>query len=295
MSEFNQEQHRGYREKRPTRAERRRELRGGGDPSPLKDEKLSKRGESRRHFLVQLGVAGLATGAAGLGIWRPWEEGGNDEAKYYQTRLAELDEKIVDVTSFEEVAPQVGELAVEYFSKEMGYDATRYQGKLHFLRNSDFIKRRQEISGCIEIQTKEDEFAFVNVSSQDMIFNLSLHLVFNARNNKLISTDHAQQLFAAVLHELHHVSAPITQQVDTTIPVRWRGLGFLEPKPEQAKPGDMCYDPVRVPLEEAIVTDSTNFMLKRLGLTDIVLRPSERYRKWTEKYRKMVIDKFFGG
>lgn len=95
MSEFNQEQHRGYSEKRPTRAERRREQRGGGNPSPLKDGKLSKRGESRRRFLGQLGVAGLAAGAVGLGIWRPWEEGGNDEAKYYQTRLAEMDDECI--------------------------------------------------------------------------------------------------------------------------------------------------------------------------------------------------------
>lgn len=302
MGELNLEESRGYRERAGKKGKSRRDILGIGarlisalSDKPKHTEKSSQQTKfTRGKFLRGMGTAaGLLGLAAATGRDTFVSENRADEAINYQTRLAELDAKIIDIESFEEVAGQIGDLAVKYFFKEMDYDLDRYNGRLYFVRNSDYEKKKQEITGCIETDTAEDEYAFTGVSSQDMVFNLSSHLVYT--DSKLISANHAQQLFSDVLHELHHAAPPVLQEIDTPAPEKWRGLTFLEPKLEKSQANNVCYRVERGPLEEAIVTDSTNFMLERLGLTNMVGKPAEDYRMWVKRYREGIVDKLFGG
>lgn len=274
MSEFNPEQPRGYR---------------GRKRSPQITSRLPEKPPfrlTRRAFLKGAAAVGIAALATQIDLDKFGIEPTSDEAKHYQTTLSELDRKIIDIESFEEIAPQVGELAVEYFSQEMGYDARSYQGRLHFLRDGDYKKRMRE-TGCIERPSDESQIAFVHALLPDMFFNLNAHLE--------ISRNRAQMLFQSILHELFHVSAPTLVNTETTPQTKTKGLLILQPNPEKSKPGDICHDTLAFPLEEAIVTDATDRMLQKLGLKKMLPDHDKDYKMWVERYRRGIIDKLFGG
>lgn len=260
----------------------------------------------RRLFLKGLGVSLLAA-ATGIGLnqlfgSQPKEpanssENPPSEISSFRNKLIALNKEayaaaMMDPNKFKEIAPRVTNLAVALFCKEMDYDPIRYEGKLSFEWSNDYLKKRRDLSSCIDTTTPDDEYAFTTGDSQEIFFNLTKHLYADA-NNQTPLQDAAIMLFYTTLHELHHVSSPvISLDSQDGPPVKQRGLGLLIPRSTGNKPGLQCYGTNRVQLEEAIVEHSTQKILNKLNISTLA---ASSYKTWVERYQKGIVDKLFKG
>lgn len=268
---------------------------------------------SRRLFLKGLGAVLLTAAAGGAyQIFGPKSheqprststvvptggEATSIEQKDYRNRLIDLNNEtyaaaLKDPNKFKEIAPKISDLAVAFFCQEMDYDPIRYKGKLSFEWNNDYLKKRQDISTCIDTTTPDDEYAFTTGDSQEIFFNLTKHLYENVQNQTPLQ-DIAVVLFYTTLHELHHVSSPvISLDNQNGPPIKQRGLGLLLPRSAGNKPGFQCYGANRIQLEEAIVEHSTQKMLNKLAISTIA---ASSYKTWVERYQKGIVDELFRG
>ncbi len=270
----------------------------------------SRENPQRRSVIKGLGGT-LLFGAVGVGLRQlfsspPKEvrldntqptENPKDEISSYRDRLVSLNNEtyaatLKDPDKFKEIAPRIADLATAFFCQEMGYDPARYSGKFSFEWNNDYIKRRENSSGCIDTTTSDDQYAYTKGDSQEISFNLTKHL-YGDVSNQTLSKDAAIMLFNTTLHELHHVTSPvISLDNQNGPPVKQRGLGLLLPRSSGNKPGLQCYIPNRVQLEEAIVEHSTQKMLDKLRISPPAV---SSYNIWVERYQKGIINKLFHG
>lgn len=215
------------------------------------------------------------------------------EALTYQAKLSALNHEIrSNPNSFKEIAPKVTELALEYFLKEMQYDKSRYNGKFHFHCQEEYTRKIQNDPDCIDRGMDENTGAASSVDSEDIEFNLTNILRATAQTN-LANQGPAFELFAVALHELHHATPPIIKIEDSSQNKKiLRGLTPLIPKRQDENGGYVCSQTIRIELEEAIVEDSNQRMLQKLGL---ISDPDEVYKKWIRLYRQGVIDRLFNG
>lgn len=291
MSEFNPEQSHGYRERKPPKRTRR-DILGGGRATPRLPERPQVRENShpakytRKVFLIKgaalLGLTGLAT-KIGFDVFGSKEP---PPPEALIQKLQQLDREILsNPQQFPELAPEIGQLALDYFNKEMGYGPEKYTGQIHYLWREDFEKKRREaVSGCIEVDVRKEEEGFVVPGSQEIVLDLTSAL---KTGNPAIIT------FMSTLHELHHAIPPMINLYDDegnydTI----NGVLVLVPSTDNSKPGLVCHQNMNGMLEEAIVQDSTNRMLKKMR---IKLGSSPQYDLWEERYKKGIIDRLFKG
>lgn len=291
MSEFNPEQPHGYRERKPPKRTRR-EILGGGRTTPRLPGRSQVRENShpakytRRDFLIGgaivIGLTSLAT-KIGFDVFGS-KEPPSPEALIQ--KLQQLDREILsNPQQFPELAPEIGQLALNYFNKEMGYGPEKYTGQIHYLWREDFEKKRREAEkGCIEVDVRKEEEGFVVPDSQDIVLDLTSAL--KTRNPAIIT-------FMSILHELHHAIPPIVYLYDDEGNYGIiNGVLVLVPSTDKSKPGLVCHEIMNGMLEEAIVQDSTNQMLKKMRLN---LGSSPQYNLWEERYRKGIIDRLFKG
>ena len=273
-------------------------------------EEIRLKNQENRRFLLKAGTVGLlSAAAAGLGLnqlfgrrQQPGSETSQqipspskplsnqdllprETIQYYLTQLRNFDEEIMkNPNRFREFAPKIGDLAAAYFSNQMGYDKARYLGKMHFLSEDEFRERVTNNPDCIDVNSDDTALASIFIESQDINFNLTRIL---AKSIPKSGQGHpATGLFSVTIHELHHHSAPVLSFNNN--PYKLKGALFLQPN----QAGYSCPEGVRLELEEAIVQDSTERMLNKLGLS---MRPSEQYIKWVNLYKENIINKLFEG
>lgn len=291
MSELNTEQPHGYRERKPPKRTRR-EILGGGRVTPRFPERPQIREGShpakytRKDFLIKgtaaMGLAGLAT-KIGFDVFGSKEP---PPPEALLRILQKLDQEILNNPQrFPEIAPEIGRLALDYFNKEMGYGPEKYTGQIHHLWREDFEKKRRDaVSGCIQIEGIEESEGFVVPGSQDIVLDLTTAI---KSGNPAIIT------FMSTLHELHHAIPPMIDLYDDESNYdKINGVLVLVPSTDNSKPGLVCHQKTNGMLEEAIVQDSTNQMLKKMRIS---LGSSPQYNLWEERYRKSIIDRLFKG
>lgn len=300
-------------------------------PTPSRKElkrqrKLDQRAEEIRlknqeniRFLLNAGAIGLLGAAAtGFGITRLFgsrQQPGtslpsprslhNKEAvgqeplpretiQYYQTQLKRLNQEVLDnPQAFKELAPRIGQLAVTYFCSEMGYDPRTYEAKMFYEWGEEFNRVRNEKSGCIQTNTREDVVASTTFKAHEIIFNLTTALYLDPKDKK-ISNDPVISLFAATIHELFHASAPSKTMENKELEIKQRGVGILIPRSEQSSDNGLCYTNARRSIEEAVVEDAAQRMMRRIGFPTKLAIGSD-YDIRVNRYRKGVIDRLFGG
>ncbi len=255
----------------------------------------------KRRLLKAIGIATLATIATGgIRIDLPGQKTPGEiqspELLAYQKRLNTLNQEILrNPQNLKEIAPRIGQLAIEFFSGEMDYNPQEYEGKTKYKWDNEYQISQKEESGCIELQTSDDEYGYVNVVRDDLSINLDkvLYGLPEDKTRKVIQPYPAFALFSTLIHELHHLTSPFMPDPDSNDPrIRIRGLVFFEPNLEFSKPRYTCYDSYRTQLEEAVVQDSTDRMTQKLGFQ---LKPDKDYQLWVQRYRIGVLEKFFDG
>ena len=212
---------------------------------------------------------------------------------FYIGQLTQLNEEILkNPNQIKEIAPKVGHLVVQYFCSEMGYNPKDYEGKLLYEDNEEYLHNRAEESGCITKGNVDDEYGRVQVDKNELAINLG-KVLYHDVSKKEIQKFPALSLFGTILHELHHVTAPILPDPDSTEPNgKLRGMGKLMPNPENSRENYICYGGLRKQLEEAIVLDSSERMERKLNIGG---QTANQYTRWRVAYRAGVIDKLFGG
>lgn len=195
-------------------------------------------------------------------------EGVRPEYLSLQNQLKQLDQEVIaNPQNFKEIAPRIGTLAIEFFCKEMGYDPKKYEGRLRYQNNNEYQNSRANKS-CITLDNNDDEFGRVQIDRDDLTINLEKVLYGKDLNNKRVQQYPAYSLVAILIHELHHLTAPVLPTADPQTKIK--GMAAFIPNPEKDKPGFICYDSFRVQLEEAIVQDSTDRMTQKLGINQPV-------------------------
>lgn len=211
-----------------------------------------------------------------------------DSREYYRRELDRLNkEAFANPSNFQELAPQIGKLAVAFFCSEMGYEPSWFDGKIWYMWSDKFIKTKEEESGCIKTNTKDDAFGFVLVEKDWLGINLSTH-AYNTIT-KQPSQFAAISLFGSLIHEMHHLYSPLVDDPGER-GVKIKGIGKLKPNPKESKKDLVCYGASRISLEEAIVEESTQRMVAKLG---IGTSPME-YTHLVVGYRR-VLDALFNG
>lgn len=253
--------------------------------------------ENRRNILkAGLGILGL-TATGGLAKILTSQNSGErtpvtDEAAYYQDRLKTLNQELSkNPAVFKEIAPRIGDLAIQYFSKEMGYDQKRFLGKIYYERDNQFMQRLQTLSGCITTNMIDDDVAKQVTGTHEIIVNLD-KIFNNSDQNGALNPSVA--LFGAVIHELLHAAPPILS-IPGQESNRFRNHGFSLLRPDlsgSATPGYECTNSSRTQLEEAVVQEATARMTNKIGLP----YPSDaEYDLWVNRYRDGILNKFFNG
>jgi hypothetical protein len=249
---------------------------------------------NKRTLLKALGLGGAATIATGLTGWAIWANNHDNkktdsqplspDAALYLQPLATLDSEILkNPTAFKEIAPRVGSLAIQYFCKEMGYDPKSYEGKIRYLWDDEYKKVKAEEEGCVDYTVEEADIGSINIVRNDIAMNLTTI-------RKMSGPTPALALFASLIHELHHATAPV---LPSPVPeIKFKGVLVLQPNPTQNRGNLTCFNALFNGLEEAIVEDSTTRMLQKLNITRNL---DEDYARWAKNYRWEVVDKLFSG
>lgn len=274
--------------------------------------------ERRRNLLKALGIGGGVTVLGGVPLlWKlfgstkqpPNEEpaarfipptslsptsSGEDlspEAIRLVAQLSTLNREVVrNPKSFKEVAPKAANLALEYFLKEMDYDASRYSGQLHFLWDDEFKDKINSDKDCIDTEDHEDVGAVQHTQSYDIDFNLTRLLNVGLTNVNILNSGPIFELFKASIHELHHAVPPILEVQANGQNLVLKGVMVLKPKTETPSGGYICAQSIRHELEEALIQESTNRMIEKLGLS-----APDVYSRLANLYKNGVINNLFNG
>lgn len=277
-----------------------------------------KADEKRRMILkAGLGAVGLATTGGLVGLTRLFgrqeptpipakttkplnehmttpQETPSPETLKVKADLLNLNQEVLkNPQNFKEIANKIGSLAINYFCQEMDYDPKSYEGKTFFEWGEDYLGVRNEKNDCISTYMREDNVGTVTYNRNEMIFNLTVAL-YPDQKNKQLNNYPAISLFAAIVHEALHASPPNKSEANKDIEVKLRGMGTMVPAPSSSGWIGLCYVNARKPLEEAIVEDASQRLMRRLGLPTNV-DPNSDYYMWVSRYRMGVIDRFFAG
>lgn len=298
----------------PTPILSRKELRRQRKQSKEAEEIQRRNKEKRRLIFKGIGATILAAATGGIG-WRIFNSGESPSKTEVQYKtptwrlqptpetllpenqviaqtLAHFNEEIAkNPNKFKELAPQIGLLAVQFFSKEMQYDTKNYENKIHFLEDSEFQKTLLERSDCIEMPGIESKIATTTLKTHEIFINLTS---FPYQGRTTLQADNGYYLFGALIHELLHASA-VDSLKDEGGQQQWfRGVTALIPDPGNSRSGKLCYgrEIERQRLEEAIVQEATDKLTMRLGFT---VRPSQEYEMWVYRYKTGVLERFFDG
>ncbi len=284
-------------------------------PSSRKTQRYRQQGEhvdqSKRNLLKILGVGGAAIAVGGTGValkvLTTPTNGGPDNSGYNKVsayegltpenqairrQLEGFNREIIkNPAKMVELAPTIGAMGVEFFCKEMGYDQNRYKGRITYLSNTEYVKAKLEDSGCIETDTTDDEAGTIKIDQSDLVLINRDAILHRGSNRSLLNPQAAFDLFGTIIHELHHASSPVVDNPDNSS-TKLRGMGILMPDPKSSRGGQICFATDRQQLEETVVQDSTDRMVKKLG---IVINTGDDYRAWVQSYQTAVVDKLFGG
>lgn len=210
---------------------------------------------------------------------KKWEE---------ETRLAA--ERAKGFNEFpEEYFPKIADLATAFFSRQMGYDRKRFEDSIFFLNENEF--------STIAYDKSCDDIPSPAVGASTPINEEKIYI-----RKKRISEAKSPLLttFSYILHELHHVSAPLEkynppiQVTGLDKPVSYkRGLLAAILRDDEKNTSEKeCLDlyTYRINLDEAVVQDSTDRLLLLLGIA-----MSHDYKEWVSLYRDNVLNRFYNG
>lgn len=281
---------------RQTRKERRSEQRAQGKVA----ENQARSFSPLRRRLIIAGGLGLAIIAVATPLAINYYLHHLDEIEHSPTptleHLRQLDSSIKgDAGQLEKLAPVIGEMAINYFCGELGYQRNQFPGTYHYEWQDDYIKNRDAEKYCSNSTDPIDQAAYTNLQANDTHFNLTRFFHDGSQISKLSAT----KLFSLALHEAHHNKAPF---LDVNPPqetpddssklklfiTKRRGFVVTSPNTKDKLPGRECYYTGFVPLDEAVVEDSTRRMINKLGFS---LKNS--YDKWVDIYRSQIVDRFF--
>lgn len=181
----------------------------------------------------------------------------------------------------EKYLAKIRDLAIAYFSKQMGYQRERFQNRVEFLNQKQFVEKMTEQGRC---GGKEDNPAFTWVLDDKAYVNKEDKRIVQER-------EPLKYAFVAIVHELIHLSPPRKDHGETIrikkidVPVRYeKGLAAFG-----LPAGSQCSTIFREVLEEAITQDATSRMVLPLGIT-----MSGGHEPVAQIYRREVL-KFYGG
>lgn len=186
--------------------------------------------------------------------------------------LKELDRTISGKPQeLDELAPEIGEMAITYFCKEMDYKREDFPGTYSYEWEEQYIKKLDDLKTCTNSSISIYPLAYTNGKTNDSHFKLDGFLFSGLEVSKTPAT----KLFIVALHESHHNKAPLIaldppQEVidDSThrklIISERRGFEVMSPSPQYNLPGKECLYKAFVPLEEGAVDDSTRTMIKKV-------------------------------
>ncbi|TSC86369.1 MAG: hypothetical protein G01um10147_892 [Microgenomates group bacterium Gr01-1014_7] len=287
-------------------------------PSSKRTQRYQQQVEqpNKRTLLKVLGIGGAAAALGGVGLaWKALSQPKSETPprpptsppvptstqellpretiQYYQRELQNLNQEVFrNPQSFKEIAPRIGNLAVAYFCSEMGYDPKEFEGRIKYLWSDDHKRIRLEESSCIIQNTPDDQYGGIMLDKDWLGVNLTTILYGFPHEGKPRGTA-AITLFSTLIHELHHLKAPLLDDPEINEPgVKIRGVGRLRPVPGNSKTDLVCYEAVRKSLEEAIVEESTDRMVSKIG---IGRSPIEDYSRWVSNYRRSILNPLFNG
>jgi hypothetical protein len=286
-------------------------------PSSRRTQRYQQQNVEQPHKRTLLKVLGIGAGLTGLGgiglAWKtltdpkteratpaqsptnsgfqfkPTPETAISQYENIKRRLHDLDKRMsLSSDSFKELAPAIGDIAIQFFCKEMDYDPKNYQGKINYLSDQEYKKAKIENANCI-IDKVENDLAGVLVNRSEVNLNLD-RILYPIQNQKIAIENPAIGLFGVIIHELFHVTTPLVPDPEDSSNLL-RGLGILKPDPIHNKGDLTCHIAFRAQLEEAIVEDATVRLINKVGIGGI----SPSYESWVNRYRRGVVDRFFNG
>ncbi len=238
---------------------------------------------------LPLAAAIYANRAAFLGQRK--EEEFTGEADQTKAYLKKWEDEVKGLPELpEEYFPKIADLATAFFSRQMGYDKERFKNNIVFQNEDEFSTIAYDKS-CNDIPSPA-------VGASTPIDKEKIAYIRKKRINKANSP--LLTAFSYVLHELHHVSAPLEkydppiQIIGLDKPVSYkRGLlAAVLRDGEKNTPEKECIDlyTYRINLEEAVVQDSTDRLLLLLEIA-----MSHDYKEWVSLYRDSVLNRFYNG
>lgn len=213
-------------------------------------------------------------------------------------QLNSLNMKLIDnLETIKEVGPQISNLATDYYCQELNCNSNelaRLKNSFNFLENEDFQKKSKETNHCTDQQQYDLESGvggFYFFKDQKIYLNIERLL---KQQNGNLRTNPVYTIFDFSLHELGHARPPVLKQLENNQFVPFTSKEEEPPKtivhgvirliytPSRNVDGKPCYIAYRYYVEEAVVDDNNERLLRKLNLPQSVVLSKQATRNYQQ-------------
>lgn len=243
-------------------------------------------GLTRRKFIIFGGISAVTIGLPLAVDYANREAllGFSGEVEQTKTYLAKLRKEVKGAFGIlpKEYFPQIADLAIAFFSRQMGYDRRRFEGKITLLDSGSYFEKIKEFMECGNEATVIDDPKNIPMFTEFSGDKIYVNAQFKNYNQ-------VHETFGTFLHELHHAAPP--PRWDEEKKAYTKGLIVLKKGSSLATSGKECllgYEGGEE--EEMVVQDSTKRLLALVAFSSYQA-PSV----YMEAYRRNVLDSLYGG